>query len=266
MSMQRQSPTTPQRPGRKFVDFFPNHINDFQKCPEYFYWRHIRHQWVRKPFSRALQVGKATHNALAFIWNQRKDGYELPDDFVRLATMHLDESNYPVAEKEGWPDDVHTVAGHVERSLSVLGGDLSVISVERELDHELARASAGPRLRIQSRVDLVVRRSDGVVEHVDYKTGKKWPDVNQEVMSRVVVSTMLSAGDDRRASLVSTTLYSADGTKVSAQLSREECRPVWEGIVAAVGAIRDAERWSPEPGRHCDWCDYRERCSVRGET
>jgi putative RecB family exonuclease len=266
MSMQRQAPRTPDRPGRSFFDFSPKHINDYQQCPEFFYWRHIKRQWARKPFSRSLEIGKATHNALASVWKERLKGFELPDNFVWLATQHLNESIYTFEEKPHWPEDIATVAGHIERCLLALDDDLSVISVERELSHELARARAGPPVRIQSRVDLVVRRADGAVEHVDYKTGKKWPDVNQEVMSRVVVRTMLSAGDDRSAALVSTTLYSADGTKVSAQLSRDECRPVWDAIVTTVGAIRDAEQWSPKPGRHCDWCDFRERCSVRGET
>ncbi len=264
MTNRREAPVTPDRPGRVFLNFSPKHINDYRACPEQFYWRHIKREWVRKQFARPLEIGGATHRALAFVWHQQLAGFEEPDDLARLASIHLRQSNYPPDEQEKWPDDVATVAGHVERCLRALDGEKSILSVEREWSHSLAKTGSGPPLRIQSRVDLVLQRPDGIVEHVDYKTGRKKADEIQEVMSRVVVRAMLTTTGITGAQLVTSTLYAKDGTLVSDQYDRDAYRHVWMDILDAVTAIRATTVWKPSPGPDCHWCDFKDLCSIQG--
>jgi putative RecB family exonuclease len=265
MSSQRQAPQTPNQPGLRFADFSPVHVTTHQQCPEKFYLKHIKRQWTPKTLSRPLVVGQATHAALAWIWNQRLDGFEFPDDLVGVARLYLKESQYR-DEPESWREDVHIVAGHIERCLAALDPDPEIISVEREWSWRLRSRSGEPAVTIKSRVDLIVKRREGAVEHIDYKTGRRERDLVQEVMSRVVVGAMLRERGMDGAPIVTSTLFSKEGALVSETMDREQCAPVWDGIVTTIQEIRDATTWRPRPGPHCRWCDFAARhCSVGGE-
>lgn len=266
MSNQREPPRTPQQPGRALRDFSPVHVNAYQECPERFYLRHVKHQWTRKTFARPLVIGQATHNALAFVWKQRLEGFEIPDDLPKLASMHLNQSSYPRDEQTNWSEDVDVVASHISRCLAALPSDAAIVSVEREWSYPLQSSSGETPINIQSRVDLVLKRRDGIIQHVDYKTGRHQRDLVQEVMSRVVVQTMLEGRGMAGAPVVTSTLFAKDGAIVSEQLDREHCRPIWISIVESVQGIREATDWRPRPGLYCRWCDFAEsHCSLRGE-
>lgn len=265
MSRQRSAPQTPHQPGRRFEHFSPAHVTLYQQCPERFYLKHIKRQWMPKTLSRPLVVGQATHAVLAWIWNQRLEGFEFPDDLVRLSRIYLKESQYR-DEPEHWEEDVHVVAGHVERCLAALDSDAEIISVEKEWSWRLRSRAGGPAATIQSRVDLIRKRGDGMIEHIDYKTGRRERDLVQEVMSRVVVGAMLQERGLAEAPIVTSTLFSKDGALVGEHMDREQYQPIWHGIVTTIQEIRDATTWRPQPGPHCRWCDFAARhCSVGGE-
>jgi hypothetical protein len=267
MAKRREPPVTPNQPGSGWVNFSPIHINEFQQCPERFYLRHIRRIRVPWQFSRALAIGQATHAAMAFVWNQRLSGFEIPDDLQKLAAMYLKTAQYERGNEDAWGEDVSIVAGHVHRCLSTLDPNAEIVSVEREWSYALRDRDRQPSsTRIQSRVDVILRHDDGTVQHVDYKTGARRRDLTQEVMSRVVVRTMLAAKGWAEAPVVTSTLFTSDGALVSEQPDRETYRSVWNGVIETVGAIQTATTWRPRPGPHCRWCDFAKvHCSLGDE-
>lgn len=267
MAKRREPPVTPNRPGAAWLNFSPIHINDFQQCPERFYLRHIRRIRVPKYFSRPLAIGQATHAAMAFVWNQRLSGFEIPDDLQKLAAMYLKPTQYPRETGDSWSADVAVVADHLHRCLSTLDPNAEIVSIEREWSYALrGRDGEASPARIQSRVDVILRHDDGVVQHVDYKTGAHHRDLTQEVMSRVVVRTMLDAKGWTGAPVVTSTLFTNDGTLISEQPARDAYRWLWNSVVENIGAIQTATTWPPRPGPHCRWCDFAaNHCSLGDE-
>ena len=266
MRERRETLRTPNRPGSAQFDFSPKHINLFLQCPERYYWSYVRRTRTPWVFSRNLEIGRACHNVLAFIWNQRRAGFEDPDDLTSLIRRYLREADYPPDESVTFHEDVETIARYVERTLDLLNADASVDGVEEELASPLRREGAR-RVEIRSKIDLVLDHGDGEIEHIDYKTGKPERDLIQEVMSRVVLRSRLAETERHLQRLVTTTIFAKDGSLVREELDRDQFRGFWEEIVGSINRIRSADSWKPKPGPYCQWCGFSQRrCSVRGEA
>jgi len=112
----------------------------------------------------------------------------------------------------------------------------------------------------------VLEHAGGEIEHIDYKTGKPDRDLVQEAMSRVVLkSTLKEAGLGDRP-IVTTTLFTTDGSAIREELDRDQFRNLWAEIVGSIELIRTGEIWRPNPGPYCRWCDFADyTCSVRGD-
>lgn len=101
----------------------------------------------------------------------------------------------------------------------------------------------------------MLRRDDGAIEHVDWKTGKRgWVDEIQNVAARIAVGRELQ--EPRIVSTVSF-LSAANGDQDdSSELSRDEAREGWSGIKAIATSICTDPTWTPKQGPLCNWCPY----------
>ena len=80
------------------------------------------------------------------------------------------------------------VASHVDRALGLLPSDAIILEVERPFDFVFINSQLPDPISIESRVDLVIRHGDGIVDHIDFKTGSQSGDIIQNFISRVTVA------------------------------------------------------------------------------
>ncbi|MGH6914298.1 MAG: PD-(D/E)XK nuclease family protein [Geminicoccales bacterium] len=137
----------------------------------------------------------------------------------------------------------------------MLPRDARPLVVEQNL---FAPAGRGA-LRLGARVDLVLKHEDGLIEHVDFKTGKLRDDPVQALVSRRVVGHRVSPS----ATVRTTTLYLQHRHADSRELDRDDCRSDWRDIADSIRAIRTITKWPAKPGPLCEYCPFKERdCSA----
>lgn len=233
--------------------FFPTALTVYEQCPERYYWQYIRKLYPAKPFDRKMQIGDATHKTLARAMNARRT-VSTPPALETVAAFFLPESLYPAAERAQWPEDLRAVVRMAAWCLDRVPDDAEVLLVEHQLD------GRHRDLTFTSKIDLVVQHMDGEIEHVDYKTGRINAERVQQVITRFTVGHRWP-----EAAIRTTTLYAGAQVCETAIETPATTKPIWSTILKTVREIQTATEWPARPTPLCNWCPYRERCSVGGK-
>jgi RecB family exonuclease len=155
--------------------------------------------------------------------------------------------------------------GWVERYLDEVDPDDEPLGVERTV------ATRTETLAVSGRVDRIDDR-DGELVIVDYKTGRRIPDIDDARGSLALALYALAAARTLRRPchrvelhhLPSDTVSAFDHTESSLARHLDRARTSADDIVAATdtlaaGAHND-EVFPPRPGPGCSWCDFRAHC------
>jgi hypothetical protein len=236
----------------------PASLNSYYGCPRKFHFRYIRN--VRMPFvfKPALAIGGVAHKALAEMFRNRRDGL-IPGSIEAHVDRYIRLERYP----DGYGDDLRRehmpqVIGHVERALAVLPDKAEVLEVEHEFDFTFWHPGAGANATVKSRVDLVVRHGDGIVDHVDFKTGKRAGDPIQNIISRVTVQSHLDLPSER---LRTVNVLTASGEYQIVPSERTAHAGTWQIVLREIGRLACDQEWTPRPDPGtCRWCDYKPIC------
>jgi PD-(D/E)XK nuclease superfamily protein len=232
----------------------PRAINTYNQCPRKFFHQYVRNVKMPFEFSSGLAIGNVTHKALAEIFLARKAGLPEPD-IEACIWKYLRTQKYPEENGDELREDhFHLILEHVSAALRMLPAGAEVLEVEREFDYHLA--SFG--LAITSRVDLVVRHGDGLIDHIDFKTGRQGGDPIQNVMSRVAVLNTLAVASDRIR-----TVNGLTGTHTYAIVpgDRDAHIYAWHLVKDRIREILGDNDWLPRPDPDvCRWCDFKTIC------
>jgi RecB family exonuclease len=235
--------------------FFPSQINTYRQCPERYFLQYIEKRKRPRPFSSELIKGGAAHRLIARTIPAYFQSNLIPDDLTSQALAEVAATEYPPEERAYLEQDAIDVASWTQTALDMLPRDARPMLVEKNLYAPLGR---GP-VQLGARIDLMLQHADGVIEHVDFKTGKLREDPVQELISRTVVGRRVQ----REASVRSTTLFVQHRHTQSRELDRDECRSDWRDIAEAIRAIRSTNAWPAHPGPLCDYCPFKARdCSA----
>src|SRR4029078_4161988 len=113
-----------------------------------------------------------------------------PDGLDKRITERLPVDDYP--SRDHWQQDVRVIGDWVENALETFDTRKSVLAVEKTFRFPFHGRVAAPSFMLNARVDLVLRRDEGALEHVDWKTGKRgWVDEIQNVAARLAVGREL---------------------------------------------------------------------------
>jgi len=237
---------------------YPQSINAYYRCPRKFHFRYIRNVRMPFEFKPALVIGGVTHKVLAAIFVDRQDQRQ-PFDIETYVTKYIAREKYP----EGQSDPLRIehaplVAGHVERALQALPVNAEVLHVEEEFSYTVRTRLIGPAVTVGVRGDVVIRHGDGLVDHIDFKSGKQGGDPIQNYLSRLTVGKQLKLQPER---LRTVNVLTGIGAYEIVPDTRTANEHVWEIVQTQIHALSVDQEWQarPEPAI-CRICDFRSKC------
>lgn len=261
--------TAPPAPTRRRPALSPSRAGDFKQCPLKYRLRAVDH--IAEPPSRAAVRGTVVHAALEALY-----GLPAADRVPNSATALVDPAWDRLVEDS--PELAELITAD-ERS-DFLDEARALITDYYLLEDPTRFEPESCELRVETELDdgVLLRgfvdRIDvaptGQVRVVDYKTGRV-PSALREskalfqmkfyalviLRTRGIVPTQLRL------------IYLANGTILTYEPDEGELRrfertlsAIWKAILAA-GETGD---FRPNPGKLCNWCDYKALCPAFGGT
>ena len=209
-------------------------------------------------FKPALVIGGVAHKALAEIFRNQRDHVE-----VRSHEAYVDR----YLQRERYPDEngdalrmehMPIILGHVERAIAALPTGAEIIDVEQPYSFAFHTSGLAEAVTMEARVDLVIRHGDGVVDHIDFKTGSQAGDIIQNFVSRVTVANCLSTPSDK---LRTVNVLTKSGEYDVVPSNREQHRHTWTIVKSTISELAVDAEWVPRPDPAiCRMCDFHPIC------
>ena len=228
----------------------------YEFCPYAYRFRYIER--VPTPFAPWLTVGAIVHTVLHRAFERLHDGvrltradlHELHAAYWRRAPR-LDRERFPDIWERGHEllDGFWTARGHAPGRPLML---------ERRFRLRLRPDDA---YTVEGIIDRVDERSDGL-EIIDYKSGGRPAELPGRLRTQLhTYALALERGFDRAVSRL-TVYYLKDNQTVSAPPDPAFADDVLSRYQALSERVGEAA-FEPTPGKHCEYCDFRERCAYR---
>ncbi len=252
---QRSLPTNLRRLGHAL---YPSGINAYYRCPRKFHYRFFARPKLPYRFKPHLAFGGAVHKVIAHQLTARKDGTN-PGDMQTLVEDYLTREARMADDPPAFVrSELANVERHVRAGLEYVPDGAEILAVEREFGRWITTGRLGASVQLKSKVDVVFRHPDGVLEHVDFKTGKQGGDLFQNVLTRIVVASELGA---ERDGLRTSNFMTATAVANVMPHDPEASRPVWTTIRETIEQIAHDSVWTSKPDRAvCRWCEYNPIC------
>jgi CRISPR/Cas system-associated exonuclease Cas4 (RecB family) len=237
---------------------YPASLGAYYRCPRKFQMRYLRR--VRMPFEFRdyLAIGSVTHKALAAVFRRKLDGMPV-GSLESYAAEYLKRERYPPEEAaELRATHLTVVIGHMERALGSLPPDSEVLWVEHEFSRPTAFESVEVPVEVAAKVDLVIRHGDGLVDHIDFKTGHDGGDPLQNVMSRVAVAHGTKTPAEQ---LRTVNVMTKSGAYEIDMARNEQRRQNWQVVEYNVVQLAGDNTWlgTSDPAI-CRRCEYNTVC------
>lgn len=238
--------------------FYPSMLNTYRQCPSLYHHRYVERQPPAGQENSALRQANALHSVLAQVFREYQRACTFPVRLQELVTAQLPRESYP--SERAWGEAVEFVLGQVKWALMSFDHGAEVLAVERTLKYAFAGRSDVPAFELRAKVDLVLRHTDGSLEHIDWKTGKGCRiDQLQNTACRIVVGQTYTDEPVIR----STTAFLATETTRSDLLTRDQVRENWTVIKEIVSLILAETAWLPTENPLCEFCPlYEQGCKL----
>ena len=236
----------------------PASINSYYRCPRKFQYRYIRNVRMPFEFGPALAIGSVTHKALAEIFRQRRDG-RAGASVESYVTPYLQKERYPLDGGDALRmEHLPIIVSHVETGLRALPSGAEIIDVEREYDYTFTNSLIPAAVTICSRIDLIIRHTGDVVDHIDFKTGSQSGDIIQNFVSRVTVAHHLETPSDKLRTI---NVLTKSGVYEVVPSDRSQHVHTWKLVTDTIMRLAVDTEWTPVPDPTvCRWCDFRTIC------
>jgi putative RecB family exonuclease len=243
---------------RKRYDLSPTSIDRYRACPRRFYYQDVLRSTIeeRKSFEQVL--GEAVHKGLEQLMRLPASSRDA-EAAVRLAdvaSLRFAASNgYDNHEHEQLRDQCSTL---VQRYVS--SGDVSanVLKTERPFALTLSNGTV-----IKTRVDRIDRNARGLLEVIDYKSGRSQLDQRDLAYETAPIVQMLAVGKASDVPVERITwVYLRSGESVSWWPEAEDVDAATERLISVLKDIHADETFEPNPGSQCSWCPFKSMCEA----
>lgn len=228
-------------------------LDTFQDCPLKYQFRYIFSIHTPLPFQ--VNFGTSVHNTLRDFYSELQKKIAL--EKINLVLLNsLYEKNWISAGFENRT---------LEEDQKKRGRELLQKFYEKEKNALHAPAFIEKsftldlgKIKIAGRIDRIDQLPDGTYEVIDYKTGGNHEkDLKKNLQLSLYA---LACRDALKIPVSQLTLYFLDGLeRVSTTRTNEEIDSCREEIIKYAEEMAQSD-FSPTPGFHCSYCDYRLIC------
>ena len=137
-------------------------------------------------------------------------------------------------------------------------------TVPKHLEHAF-KIKITPSLTLGGTIDRVDELKNGSIEIIDYKTGQA-PKTKDASKDKQLTMYALAATDKgvyakNPEDVIVSFYYFENQTKVSAKRNRKDLDAIKEHIAKTAQTMSEST-FQPNPGFHCDFCEYRLICEA----
>ncbi len=254
----------PKKKGKKEISL-PGHfsytqIAAFKNCPLQYKFAHILK--IPRPGSGTLSFGKTMHNTL----------FRFMKEFYQTKDWKL-EDIYKIY-KEEWLDEWYESKTHRRKYYEL--GKKSLKNFVKDLKEKKPKIKMignNPCLEadfslkigkyvIKGKIDRIDDLGGSDAEIIDYKTGKPKEKLLQDEKEQLLIY-LIAAQDVFKIKPKTLAYYYLDASKKLIFFpSEKEKNDFKNELVKKITAIEKSD-FSPTPGRHCRFCDFKDICEFR---
>jgi DNA helicase-2/ATP-dependent DNA helicase PcrA len=230
-------------------------ISIYQECPLKF---KLEREWnLPRDVSAALQYGAAMHRILLTFYNAQRFKREISDaDLLEL--FRADLASAGIADRYQYELYLHQGREQLTQFLQVARNAPAPEVMETERSFELAVGAATLVGRID-RIDLIDPANPDAVAIIDYKTGK--PQSQEDADKSLQLTLYALAARDLLGKRADRLIFHnlENNTPICSTRTDAEIDAARLQVEEVAQAIAE-EQFAPNPGRHCNYCSYRNLC------
>jgi len=233
-------------------------VETYERCPLQYKYRYIVK--IPVPTSPALSFGDTIHRTLhAFYEKVQKK------EFVNTSTLL------------GIYEDLWRSVGYRDKEYEEKMKQHGVTLLEEFIDkgfdpmlHVLAleqpfKIKITPTLSLGGKIDRIDRRGDGKLEIIDYKTGsapkKRDPSEDMQLSVYALAAHEQGVYGEKIENIIVSFYFLEGQQKISGTRNKEQLEKVKQSVLDTAGQI-SMSSFTPKPGKHCDFCEFRLICEA----
>jgi len=249
-----------------------NSLSTFESCPRKFKFQYIEKIEIPRRVAAELYLGNAVHRTLHQLYQRAADNVEWPLD--QLIAFFDAEWEKPERKEIEVLKEYMTVDGYIENGRKMLRtyynryrpfNDGVLLGAELSLSADIPDT----RFRLKGRVDRLWKRSDGVIEVIDYKTGNSSLRGGADprfLFQMGIYHLLVKANYPQFARIALVQCYLKTDEIVSYELTDDQADELTERIRGTIIDTIHAEKldaFPPHEDSSCDYCDFQKLCPAK---
>jgi putative RecB family exonuclease len=247
-------------------------LDSFRSCPRKFKFRYIEKVEVPEAVSADTYLGNAVHRVLAHLYTLASDGVLWPME--KAIDSYMEEWDKPQRKSISVPNENLTVDDYVRNGREMLEKyyrrfqpfrDGTLLGVEMNLGYRLPDTP----FKFSGRIDRLWKRPDGVVEVIDYKTGKHLPQSGEEsaIPMQMGMYQLLVHGRYPQFEKIELVQYflkmeEAVRFRMEPEQADELAERIRQDIVASLTAEK-LDSFPTQESNMCHYCEYFHLCPAK---
>ena len=238
--------TKPRRP-----QYSPSKLQVYQVCPRQYYFQYIR-KFPRRAWA-SQSFGSSLHRTLANLHEQGGPHVQSLEETQQQLALTWSTAGYESQAQS---------QAELERGKQLLEAYFQDWSADEGTPLILEKRFSAPfrSTTFLGIVDRLDRRPDGSLEVIDYKSGHAPEHVPAATIQQLAIYHHLIRYKLDEAPQHHSVHYLASNVRLILPHDEGWIEDVLTAAYETVLRLEADERFVPNPGRHCEWCDYRRYC------
>jgi len=239
----------------------PTSIDRYRVCPKRFYFQDVAGRKFDDVKSYEQLLGEAVHKALEQL-------LRLPAAARKESVSRVvDQAALRFAAANRLSTDAHerlrdTALQLGEPYVSQLGTKTNTLRTEQAFQLRLSNGTV-----IKTRVDRIDANDRGLLEVVDYKTGRHQIDERDLAYETAPIVQLHAVGKASEIPVEEVTwVYLQSGESISWCPEAEDVEAATDRLIRVLRNMHAERSYEPNPGRHCSSCPFKTICPAFGDV